>query len=110
MGVAILSGVVDSLDPTSRLANGFQQKWESHTPGTMTPVGLPDATAPSRYIACVNRRETAAKLRATFGSLGALGSGIEVVAAQNVQSVEQADVVLLWCVSTAYAHQPREVT
>ncbi|KAF5387140.1 hypothetical protein D9615_001898 [Tricholomella constricta] len=98
MGIAVLSGVIDSLDTTSKLAKGsVVEKWESHTPGTVTPTGPPDATVPSRYIACVNRPETATKLRKTFSSLGALGSSIEVVADQNVQSVEQADVVLLCC-------------
>ena len=97
MGIAVLSGVVDSLDATSRSANHVQPaKWESHTPGTVTPVGPPDATVPSRYIACVSRQESASKLRTIFSSLGFLGSSIEVVAGENVKSVEQADVVLLW--------------
>ncbi|KAG5647208.1 hypothetical protein DXG03_001167 [Asterophora parasitica] len=98
MGIAVLSGVVDSLDTTSKLAKGIAvEKWESHTPGTLTPTGPPDATVPSRYIACVNRQESAAKLRKTFSSLGALGSTIEVVAGQNVPSVQEADVVILAC-------------
>lgn len=98
MGVAVLSGVVDSLDKTSKMAEGFHfEKWESHTPGTLTPNGPPDATSPGRYIACVSRLESAAKLRQTFDSLGALGSTIEVVAGKNIESVEQADVVLLCC-------------
>ncbi|KAG6845735.1 hypothetical protein H0H87_005001 [Tephrocybe sp. NHM501043] len=97
MGIAVLSGVVDSLDITSKLASRSPLKWESHTPGTLTPTGVPDATIPARYIACVNRLETAAKLQKTFGSLGALGSTIEVVASQNVPSVQQADVILLCC-------------
>ncbi|KAG6865023.1 hypothetical protein C0991_005569 [Blastosporella zonata] len=97
MGIAVLSGVVDSLDITSKLANQSQLKWESHTPGTLTPIGTPDATVPSRYIACVNRFETATKLQKVFGSLGPLGSTIEVVAGHNVPSVQQADVILLCC-------------
>ncbi|RDB24268.1 Pyrroline-5-carboxylate reductase [Hypsizygus marmoreus] len=98
MGIAILSGVVDSLDTTSRLAkNSGVAKWESHTPGTLTPIGPPDATVPSRYIACVSRSESATKLRTIFGGLGALGSTIEVATGQNVKSVAQADVVLLCC-------------
>ncbi|GLB35415.1 putative pyrroline-5-carboxylate reductase [Lyophyllum shimeji] len=98
MGIAVLSGVVQSLDNTSRLAAGAEvAKWESHTPGTVTPTGPPDETSPSRYIACVSRQESAGKLRKIFGALGALGSSIEVVAGQNLPSVEQADVVLLCC-------------
>jgi len=97
MGIAIISGVVDSLDP-SRLTRDLQAaKWESHTPGTVTPEGSFDDTIPSRYIACVSREQSAIKLRGIFGALGPSGSNIEVVAGQNVKSVEQADVVLLCC-------------
>lgn len=96
MGVAVLSGVVESLDATSRLQSGFAAKWESHTPGTLTPVGAPDATTPSRFIACVSREESARKLRAVFDGLGALGGNIEVVASKNLEAVQEADVVLLW--------------
>ncbi|KAF8894675.1 pyrroline-5-carboxylate reductase [Infundibulicybe gibba] len=97
MGIAILSGVIDSLDVNSSLLrNGFP-KWESHTPGTLTPVGTPDASTPSRFIACVSREESAKKLRAIFATLGSLGEGVEVVASQNLQSVQQADVVILCC-------------
>ena len=99
MGIAILSGVADSLDSGSRLQKEFQAaKWESHTPGTLTPIGTPDASLPTRFIACVSRDESAKKLRANFDGLGSLGSSIEVVAGQNVKSAKQADVVLLWYV------------
>ncbi|KAG6874062.1 hypothetical protein C0995_006919 [Termitomyces sp. Mi166 len=97
MGIAVLSGVIDSLDITSKFAKTNQLKWESHTPGTLTPTGPPDATVPSRYIACVSRAETVLKLQRIFGGLGAVGSGIEVVTGQNVPSVQRADVVLLCC-------------
>jgi hypothetical protein len=99
MGIAVLSGVVESLDPSSRLQRDVQAtKWESHTPGTLTPVGAPDASSPARFIACVSREESVRKLEAIFGGLGPLGASIEVVAGQNVKSAEQADVVLLWYV------------
>ncbi|KAG6831178.1 hypothetical protein H0H92_012318 [Tricholoma furcatifolium] len=97
MGIAVLSGVIDSLDITSKLNQEPRSKWESHTPGTVTPTGAPDGTVPSRYIACVNRAETVTKLQKIFGVLGAIGSSIEIVARQNVPSVEQADVILLCC-------------
>jgi len=99
MGVAVLSGVIESLDSSSRLQGDFQvAKWESHTPGTVTPVGTADASLPARFIACVSREESVKRLRAIFGGLGSLGASIELVAGQNVKSVEQADVVLLWYV------------
>jgi pyrroline-5-carboxylate reductase len=99
MGIAVLSGVVESLDSSSRLQRHFRAaKWESHTPGTSTPVDTPDASSPARFIACVSREESAKKLRAIFSGLGPLGASIEIVVGQNVRSAEQADVVLLWCV------------
>jgi len=63
----------------------------------VTPVDTPDASLPTRFIACVSREESAKKLRATFGGLGPLGASIEIVSGQNVGSAEQADVVLLCC-------------
>ena len=99
MGIAVLSGVIDSLDTTSTFRDSFP-KWESHTPGTLTPVRSlddPDNSIPSRFLACVSREETARKLKKTFGDLGQLGSAVEVFASNNVESVQRADVVLLWC-------------
>lgn len=95
MGIAILSGVVDSLDVHSRVPAALH-KWESHTPGTMTPVGSPDASTPTRFIACVSQTKSAAKLRTVFDGLGSMGKSIEVLASQNLDAVKQSDVVLLW--------------
>lgn len=94
MGIAVLSGVIESLDtarPTSNAA-----KWESHTPGTLTPTGPPDASVPGRFVACVAREDSATRLRAIFGALGPLGAAVEVRASQNLAAVQKADVVLLW--------------
>ncbi|KAF9009393.1 pyrroline-5-carboxylate reductase [Cyathus striatus] len=97
MGIAILSGVIDSLDSASKLHNAFNPKWESHTPGTLTPVGPPDAAMATRYIACVSREESSRKLRVIFDALGQLGQAVEILVAQNVGAVKQSDVVLLCC-------------
>ncbi|KAF8061585.1 pyrroline-5-carboxylate reductase [Lyophyllum atratum] len=97
MGIAVLSGVVESLDNTPKLGAEVEvAKWESHTPGTLTPNGPPDETSPSRYIACVNRQESATKLRKIFGALGPLGSSIEVVAGRTLSRLNRPTVVLLW--------------
>jgi len=101
MGIAVLSGVIDSLDNTlSKFRDDFP-KWESHTPGTLTPAqsldGHPDGCIPSRFLACVSREDTANKLRKIFGDLGQLGSTVEVFASNNGEPVQRADVVLLWC-------------
>ena len=99
MGIAILSGVIDSLDTPSTFRDGFP-KWESHTPGTLTPVQSLDDTdnsIPSQFFACVSREETARKLKKIFNDLGQLGSAVEVFASNNVEPARSADVVLLWC-------------
>ncbi|KII88585.1 hypothetical protein PLICRDRAFT_41774 [Plicaturopsis crispa FD-325 SS-3] len=103
MGVAVLSGVVDSLQSPNLEASLSSStyrgvsKWETHTPGTSTPVGPPDESTPSRFIACVSREESARKLRETFAALGGLGSTVEVVASKNLESIQQSDVILLCC-------------
>ncbi|EDR10938.1 pyrroline-5-carboxylate reductase [Laccaria bicolor S238N-H82] len=96
MGIAVLSGVIDSLDSTSRLFTK-PSKWESHTPGTLTPVGPPDASVPAEYIACVSREASALRLRKVFDSLGAMGEAVQILASRNVEAVQQSDVVLLCC-------------
>ncbi|ESK96879.1 pyrroline-5-carboxylate reductase [Moniliophthora roreri MCA 2997] len=95
MGIAVLSGIIDSLNTQSHLKG--LQKWEYHTPGTLTPEESPDASIPTRYIACVNRQESARKLQNTFQCLGPAGQKIEVVYSRNVEAVRQSDVVLLCC-------------
>ncbi|KAE9400730.1 hypothetical protein BT96DRAFT_992646 [Gymnopus androsaceus JB14] len=71
--VVALSDIVDSLDIPSRLSNGNREKWESHTPGTLTPTGSPDdKTVPSRFIACVKREESTVKLKGIFASMGVM--------------------------------------
>lgn len=99
MGTAVLSGVVDSLDIPSRLSNNYHpEKWESHTPGTLTPIAASpdDNTIPSRFFACVNRESSAVKLKGILGSTGGLAQSIEVFVSQNVRAVQESDVVLLW--------------
>ncbi len=96
MGVAVLSGVIDSLYSATKPFQNGTKKWESHTPGTLTPTGPPDSTVPGRLLACVRREETANKLRITFSTMGELGQSVEVLAGQNVEGAKSADVVLLW--------------
>jgi pyrroline-5-carboxylate reductase len=96
MGIAILSGVIASME-SSLGPKPPRTKWESHTPGTSTPIDSEfDPSLARRFIACVNRPETADKLRETFGGLR---YPVEVVAGQNLAAVREADVVILWCAS-----------
>lgn len=106
MGVAVLSGVVASLEqlPNYHLNGSFPAsssaapKWEHHTSGTVTPVGAPDASLPSRFIACVNREEGVRHLMQIFHGKGGLSESVEIVSNENVESVKESEVVLLWCV------------
>jgi len=98
MGVAIISGVIESFKSASTVKTLIGlEKWESHTPGTLTPVGPPDATVPSRFIACVSREESGKRLRTKFGTMGPLGEDVDVLVSQNVEAVQLADIVLLCC-------------
>lgn len=96
MGIAVLSGVLASLDNST---HSNPQKWESHTPGTLTPMGphaADDETLPSRFLACVSRQESAKRLQSLFLNLGGLGPSVEVLVGENVRAAREADVILLW--------------
>lgn len=96
MGIAVLSGVIASLEPKQD-PHYPPQKWESHTPGTATPkLSTADESQPSRFIACVSREESAKRLRGLFFGLGGLGPSVEVRVADNVRAVQESDIVLLW--------------
>ncbi len=86
MGIAILSGILASLDELHE---------KPSTSGTSTPLYETTTTRlPSRFIACVRRPESAKKLRATFG---AHLSSLSVVQNANVASTQEADIVILAC-------------
>ncbi|KAI0928490.1 hypothetical protein AcW1_005720 [Taiwanofungus camphoratus] len=99
MGVAVISGVLASLDSKAAVPTRQTAKWESHTPGTVTPQSheLEDKSLPSRFIACVSREETVNRLRDIYRSPSSLGYTVEVSKSQNVQAVQEADVILLCC-------------
>ena len=101
MGVAILSGVLSSLNPNS---SSPIPKWESHTSGTVTPVAFveEDPALPTRFLACVSREESAKQLKPAFTKVSPLGAAVEVCVANNVRAVKQSDVVLLWSASIRY--------
>ncbi|SAM61344.1 probable PRO3-delta 1-pyrroline-5-carboxylate reductase [Ustilago bromivora] len=91
MGVAILSGVLDS-----------QRSQQAQAAASMaSPVSsLHDSSAgddltelPNRYIATVNRVESVRRLKKTFAHY----PDIEIHAGKNVQAARDADVILLGC-------------
>ena len=105
MGVAILSGVLKSLE--ARLSAPLNPNSEGREPpsGISTPTAsqfldAPDDVLPSRFITTVGREETIRKLTKVFKAMGRLGEAVEVRGGQgvNVQAVQEADVVLVWSV------------
>lgn len=101
MGVAVLSGVLDNLQsPRGAAARLADDSGPSTPMGSLIldPSSNPDSL-PDRFIATVNRAESAKKLRRTFSDLGVLGGLVQVrQAADNVKSVQESDVILLWSV------------
>ncbi|KAK4040906.1 pyrroline-5-carboxylate reductase dimerization-domain-containing protein [Parachaetomium inaequale] len=90
MGIAILSGILASLDEIQ----GANTK--PSTSGTSTPLYETSTTTrlPSRFIACVRRPESVKKLKATFA---AHLNSVTIAQNANVASVQKSDVILLAC-------------
>jgi len=97
MGIAVLSGTIASLEPLGPFHSSKDPKWETHTPGTRTPTGLPDLATPSRFIACVGRQASIKRLAGILCNLGSRGEAVEILANSNVEAVKQSDVVILAC-------------
>lgn len=108
MGIAILSGVLDSL--TARNEQGGPARSSTPTAsGASTPVTsyltlTAEASIPSRFIACVTRVESVRRLKKTFKEMGSpLAGGVEVLSGENLRAVQESDVILLWSAGTLYA-------
>ncbi|PWN21828.1 putative PRO3-delta 1-pyrroline-5-carboxylate reductase [Microstroma glucosiphilum] len=93
MGIAILSGVLDS--SRSRSSSATQ------TPAASASSSAADLQAdelshlPSSYIACVSRPESARRLRSVFPK--AEFPEVAMLAGENVKGCREGDVVLLGC-------------
>ncbi|OAV97602.1 pyrroline-5-carboxylate reductase, variant [Puccinia triticina 1-1 BBBD Race 1] len=95
MGVAILSGVIESLKKP--------QDVQPSSSGPQTPSAEPDAdvdvppedSIPNRFITCVSRPESARKLKKRWLELGR--EDIEVRVSENVRGVAESDVIILGC-------------
>ncbi|KAK0669674.1 putative pyrroline-5-carboxylate reductase [Cercophora samala] len=85
MGIAILSGILASLD----------EKPPSPTPsGTSTPLHETTTRLPSKFIACVKRPESAKKLQAAFSPYT---TPVTINTNSNLPAVQAADIILLGC-------------
>ena len=87
MGVAIVSGILDSIVHPS-LANGNH----SSGSGTSTPLPIAQKThrMPNKFIACVKRDESARNLRHTFKH-----GLVQILCRENVKGAKAADLILL---------------
>jgi len=91
MGIAILSGILTSLQDMQTAANPLL----SSTSGTSTPAEELPTRLPSRFIACVRRPESAKKVKAALASYPS--SSITIVQNDNVSAAQKAEVVILAC-------------
>lgn len=100
MGVAILSGVISSLETRASLPRNPNASSQPPS-GISTPTAsqffdAPEASLPSTFLATVGREETGRKLRRTFAEMGPIGKQVQVRAGQgNVETVDEADVILV---------------
>ncbi|KAI1397863.1 pyrroline-5-carboxylate reductase [Hypoxylon fuscum] len=88
MGIAILSGILSSLQEMSG-PKPLQTPTGRSTPADEVPSRLP-----SRFIACVRRPESAKKVKQ---ALWEHSSSVKVVQKENVAAVMKADVIILAC-------------
>ncbi|TAQ87513.1 hypothetical protein B7494_g4148 [Chlorociboria aeruginascens] len=97
MGIAILSGILSSLQeintPLKTPTTPFLQISTSVS-GSSTPAEELPTRLPSKFIACVRRPESARKVKQ---ALSPYGAPLKIVQNDNVAACQEADVVLLGC-------------
>ncbi|KAK1756143.1 pyrroline-5-carboxylate reductase dimerization-domain-containing protein [Echria macrotheca] len=95
MGIAILSGILSSLQelqssaPSTTTAQSIS--------GTSTPQEELPTRLPTRFLACVRRPESAKKLKAAFAPYTSPNHPVTILQNDNVTAARQADIVLLAC-------------
>ncbi|CAH7666770.1 pyrroline-5-carboxylate reductase dimerisation-domain-containing protein [Phakopsora pachyrhizi] len=89
MGIAILSGVIESMSSQNV---GTQKRSSSEEEKDDTSAS---EYLPNRFITCVSRPDSAVKLKNIWKGLGR--EDVEVRVSQNSSSVAESDVILLSC-------------
>lgn len=89
MGIAILSGILSSLQDLSA-----PRPLQTPSSGTSTPQEELPERLPTRFIACVRRPDSAKRVKSALWEHSA---AVKVVQNDNVASVHKAEVVLLAC-------------
>ena len=87
MGIAILSGILSSLNDTPISKSGSAS-------GISTLQDEVPSRLPSKFVACVRRRESAKRVTS---ALGDLSGNVKVLEGRNVDAVSESEVILLGC-------------
>jgi pyrroline-5-carboxylate reductase len=88
MGVAIVSGIIDSLmHPSPNGTAGPSSESGIETPA---PIASKTHRMPTKFIACVKREESARNLRRVFDR-----APVDVLCRENVKGAKAADLILL---------------
>jgi pyrroline-5-carboxylate reductase len=94
MGIAIMSGIMTYLDERSKGVSFVPPTLliDNSTPGT--PAEELPQMIPSRFIACVRRKDSAKKIQEALGSYR---MAPKIYMNENLKAVQEADVVMLGC-------------
>ena len=87
MGIAIVSGILDSIIHPGLISNS-----RPSSSGTSTPLPIANKThrMPNKFIACVKRDESARNLRHTFDQ-----NLVQILCRENVKGAKSADLIIL---------------
>lgn len=91
LGIAILSGILASLDHATTSPSPAYPDSGTATP---TETVAPPLRTPSKFIACVRRPESAKRVKT---ALSEYTQPVVVLQNENIKGVEAADVVILGC-------------
>jgi pyrroline-5-carboxylate reductase len=88
MGIAIVSGILDSIKHPGMAASTNRPS----SSGTSTPISIASVThrMPNKFVACVKRDESARNLRHTFEK-----GSVNILCRENVKGAKAADLILL---------------
>ena len=97
MGIAVLSGVIDSQRAHLKQLQLNGGSGAAGETSMQSSIGEEDLRAqlPSKFIACVNRQESAKRLRKLLDKEGY--TEVKVLQRNNLECAREADVVLLAC-------------
>jgi len=89
MGIAVLSGILDSITPPEGM-NGTSKGSFVRPTTTPLPIAKISHRMPKKFIICVNREDSARKLQNLFNS-----DLVEVLCRENVRGAKAARLILL---------------